>query len=148
MKIKQLLNEQIELLHQMCLLLEKEYEILKSGKPQEIALLAEEKNELQQKLEICENQRVHLMGNITLSEYEKQSQGEVTMLANQYRILLPRISELIQLNQLITEMGVKHYNGMLKIISSSAAEKIQTYGQHGYMSKKDVKTSAILNRQA
>lgn len=148
MKIKQLLTEQLELLDQMCVLLEKEQEILKSGNPQGITLHVEEKHELQQKLEICENQRVQLMGNITLSEYEAKSSDDVAILANQYREVLPRILELIELNQMLTEVGVKHYNEMLKIISSSAEEKIQTYGQYGYMTKKDVKTSAILNRQA
>lgn len=148
MEVKQLLTEQVDLLQQMSLLLEREYEILRHGKAQDITLIVEEKQELQQKLEACENKRVQIMGNITLSDYEVKCQGKITDLANQYRTLLPKISELIESNRVITEMGYNHYNGMLELISSSAEEKVQTYGQRGYMSKKEVKTSALLNRQA
>lgn len=148
MEVNQLLQEQVGLLHEMYLLLEKEYEILKNGKPKEIALIVEEKQELQQKLEACENKRIQMMGTITLADYEANSQGEITDLANQYRTLLPKISELIESNRVLTEMGYNHYNGLLELISLSAEEKVQTYGQHGYMSKKEVKTSALINRQA
>ena len=148
MEIKEILTEQVELLQQMCLVLEKEYEILKNGNPQDILSLVDEKQELQQRLANCEQKRLEQMGTTTLKEYEEQFSDDVTQLANQYRTLLPRISELIELTQVLTEMGVKHYNGMIEIISSSAQQKVQTYGQRGYMSKKEVKTSAILNRQA
>ncbi len=148
MEVNQLLKAQVDLLHEMYLLLEREYEILRNGKAQDITLIIEEKQELQQKLEACENKRVQVMGTITLADYESKSQGEITDLANQYRTLLPKISELIESNRVLTEMGYNHYNGMLELISSSAEEKVQTYGQRGYMSKKEVKTSALLNRQA
>ena len=147
MEVKSLLTEQVNLLQEMYQLLEREYECLRNGNAQDITLIVEEKQELQQKLEACENKRVQVMGTITLSEYEAKSQGEMTELANQYRTLLPKISELIDSNRVLTEMGYNHYNGMLELISSSAEEKVQTYGQRGYMSKKEVKTSALLNRQ-
>lgn len=147
MEIRALLQQQVELLQQMCAFLEREYDILKHGKPQDLALLVEVKQELQQKIELSEKKRLQLMGETTLTEYERTNPGE-TELAKQYRTLLPKISELIEKNQVITEMGLTHYNGMLELISSSAEEKVQTYGQRGYMSKKEVKTSALLNRQA
>ncbi len=148
MEVKKILREQVELLHEMYLVLEREHDILKNGKPQDIALIVEEKQELQQKLEACEIKRVQTMAHTTLTEYEEECQDDITELANQYRYLLPKISELIELNQILTEMGYNHYNGMLELISSSVEEKVQTYGQRGYMSKKEVKTSALLNRQA
>lgn len=148
MEIKEILTKQVELLQQMCLVLEKEYEILKNGNPQDILSLVDKKQELQQRLSDCEQKRLGQMGTTTLKEYEEQVGEEVVQLANQYKTLLPRMSELIELNKVLTEMGIRHCNGMIEIISSSAQEKVQTYGQRGYMSKKEVKTSAILNRQA
>lgn len=148
MEVNKILREQVELLREMYLVLEREHEVLKNGKPQDIVLIAEEKQELQQQLEACEIKRVQTMGHITLAEYEQECQEDITDLANQYRTLLPKIAELIELNQVLTEMGYNHYNGMLELISSSAEKKVKTYGQRGYMNKQEVKTSALLNRQA
>lgn len=147
LEVTNILKQQIAKLEELVIVLQVEQSILISGHVKEIMRVIEEKGNLLEQLLRIEDQRVRLLGDITLKNYQQNGEQDIAELIVGYENLVPKISNLLEENRLLSEMGYRHNTQMIEIITSSVKEKINTYGQRGKMNKSDIKPAALLNRQ-
>ena len=147
LKSTDILRQQITKLEELLIVLQAEQSILINGNVKEIMRVTEEKGNLLEQLLQIENQRVRLLGDITLKDYGQNDEQDISDLIEGYQNLVPKISNLLEKNRLLSEMGYRHNTEMIEIITSSVKDKINTYGQKGKMNESDIKPAALLNRQ-
>lgn len=147
LEVTNILKQQIAKLEELVVVLQAEQSILINGHVKEIMQVTEKKGNLLEQLLQIEDQRVGLLGNITLKKYQQNGEQDIANLIEGYQNLVPKISNLLEENRLLSEMGYRHNTQMIEIITSSVKDKINTYGQKGKMNETDIKPAALLNRQ-